>query len=329
MARSPYIPGAIVERPLLASAATDASALDRPENFIGRIVMPDTRTDEFSFTAPKYGADELEAVDDDTIGRGSDFKEVMLSEGFYDVEIGQHGRKIVITQNDIAKAERAKVHSTGGRDPVFDLKLRGTNVMMKQNDRHNELLIALLMTSAANYDASHVFPTLNTLTATNIRETILSASNLIEDDTGAPANAVFFGVSARTRAEQNPAFLDLLPESSVKVLTQATLRTILTLPETGTVMFPTARVRSKKNGATFPIWDNFIWVGRVVPDLDGINATFGRNWWKPDHRNGQRVYVNEVMKGVQENVEIGLCNWYMPAITDADYGVLIPTTPNP
>jgi hypothetical protein len=326
-----HLPGAAVPNNLLMRAAVSAASNDRPENFIGRIVAPDTQVDTFSFTAPKYNNEGLEADDSDLVGPGTDYHEIALSEGYYDESIGSHARKAVIYQEAIARAEEARNYANavgggGGRDQVFDLKARHTTAILQRIDRHNEVLIAALMTTAANYTLSHVFDEINVRTSAIIRETILAASTLIETDTGAPANAVFFGVGARTGAEQNATFLALLPENAPKVLTRDSLRAFLTLPETGTVMFPTARVKSKANGATRAIWDNFIWVGRVVADQDGLNETFARNYWKPDHRNRQRVYVNEISVGVQENVEIGAITHYKPAIVNKDYGVLIPTT---
>jgi len=323
---SSYIPGGIVPRPRLAAAAKDASTRDVPTNFVGPLVMPDTPTDEFAFEAPIYGADDLEAADDDTVGRGSDFKEVLISEGSYNVEIGEHGRKFKLTQLDIAKAQRARVNSPGVNPAAFDLELRGTNAATRRMMRHNELLIARLMTTEANYATTHVLDPLAAKTSALVREVIAEAAALVEEDAGAPANLVLIGVGARNSLTNNANFLTLLPEDAIKVLDIPTMTKLVSLAEGGQVMFPTSRVKDRATSVPYPLWNNHIWVGRVVPDLDGVNETFGRNWWKPDHRNGQRFYVNQVTLGVQENREIGVHTWYRPTITNRDFGVLIPTT---
>lgn len=319
-----YVPGAARPNPLLAAYALNAAEV--PENFVQPLLFPDSRVESFTFDAPTYGDEGLEAVDDDPAGSGTDFRETLISEGSYSVEIGAHGRKCSITQDDLQRAEIAKRLANGANDPVFNLKARRTTIMLEQNNRHNELLCALLMTDEDNYSETHVFDALPARTSASVREIIASASAVIEDDSGKPANAVVVGVGSRRSLEANTNFLSLLPENQIKVIDRETLRRLLSLPDNAPVLFPTARVKAKKGSATYPIWNNFIWVGRVIPDVDGVNATFGRNFWMPDHRNGQRVYVNEISLGVAENIEIGLKNYYRPVITGAKYGVLIPTT---
>lgn len=330
MLQSGYLPGAAVPQPMLARAAKSLAGY--PENFVGNLIMPDTRVESFQFVAPIHGDEGLEAVDDDTVGRQSDYLQILMSEGQYEASVGSHARKATIGQIDMMRAREAQRNAQanggggGGLGPVFDLQARFTTTLLQQNMRHNEVLVLSLVTSPANYSATHVFPTLNVRTSAVVRETIIEASNTIEDDTGQPANTVVFGVGARRGAEQNANMLNLLPEDAVRVLTRDTLRTILSLPDTGQVAFATARVKDTANGASRPIMDNFIWVGRVVAAEDGVNATFGRNYWRPDDRNNQRLYVNRYVWGVQENVDIGIINHYRPAITGKNYGVLIPTT---
>jgi hypothetical protein len=331
MPQSGYVPGAATYSPLLTRAAL--STAPRSESFVGGLIMPDTRVETFAATAPIYGNEELEAWDDDIVGRASDFLESLVSEGSYDFSIGSHGRKATIPQQDIAKALEAqrvaRAFGNGDASQVFDLKRRATNTMLLQNARHNELLILALTVSSANYSVSHVLGTLNVRTSAVVRETIIGASNLIEADTGEPANVVIFGVGARDGAQMNANLLTLLPDDAIKVLTRDALKTILGLPEGGQVAFATAKVKRKASSVPEPMMNNFIWVGRTVPAEDSVNATFGRNYWKPDHRNGQRIYVNEQTWGVQENVSIGVINHYQPQITGKDYGVLIPTVSTP
>jgi hypothetical protein len=43
-------------------------------------------------------------------------------------------------------------------------------------------------------------------------------------------------------------------------------------------------------------------------------------------QNGQRIYVNRLVVGNQENRHIGLLNFYRPVPEDFSQGVLIPVT---
>lgn len=317
-------------KPLLAAAAINAAA--RPESWVGRFIMPDTPTDDFVFEAPTYGNEVLEAADDDTIADRTDFKETFFTEGFYDVSIGAHGRKVVLGAIAIMKAERrravARLMGNTVSDPVWDLKVRAAALILAQIQRHNELLILLMATTAANYAGTHVLATLNVRTSTTVRETIMAASRLIEADSpaGLPANTVIFGAGATSGLEQNASILPLLPDNAPKIVTSAFLQDYVTLEAGGTFATANAMYKSTKKAAPIPMMNNFIWVGRTVPQQDAVNATFGRNYVMPHPKSGQDVYANEVTEGVSENVELGVQKLYRPLITEKAYGVLIPTT---
>lgn len=337
-----YVPGAAVPKPLLARAAMAAPPFPALE--VAQMIAPDTEVPSFQFTAPIYGNEGLEAADDDTIGRKSDFLEVTFSEGGYDASIGSHGRKATIGQLDLEKAEEAKeflgAMAGGGTvngDPVFDLKARVTTMLYQQNNLHNALLILLSAITPANYRASHVFDGVNTLNVRtgDVLETIQAASNLIEDDAGWPANKIVFGVGAIKGAQQNATLIGKLPDDSNSILTREGLRRMLAdsmdvqagdAANAIQIGFATMRVKDRAINATRPIMDNWIWVGRTVPEQDSVNATFMRNFWKKVRQNRQRVYVNEQVWGVQENITIGLKNHYRPGVTGKDFGVLIETT---
>lgn len=327
-----FMPGAAHETPLLGQMAV--AAVTPPETFIQPVVFPDTQVPDMDFRAPVYNDDNLVAVEDDTIGRDTRMLESFLSVGSYSAELGMHGRMAVIPQIDMGRAIRAKriAQALGnGGDPIFDLKLMHSTSMLAKNMRHNEVLACLLLKDPANYDASHKLvagDAVNVQTSALVRETLAGASNTVADDgNGNPANVVIVGVGAKRALEANTNFLALLPEDQTKVLTSADLIKILNLPDGSTVIFASARVKDREGGAAYPILDNWIWVGRVVPATDKINATFGRNFWTPDTRNNKRVYTNEIKEGIQETTKLGLFNSYRPVVTGKKYGFLIETVP--
>jgi hypothetical protein len=327
-----WMPGYAKETPLLGQMAV--AAVTPPETFIQPIVFPDTEVPDMDFRAPVYNDDNLVAVEDDTIGRDTRMLESLLSVGSYSAELGMHGRMAQIPQVDFDRAVRAKrVAQAMGRggDPVFDLKLMHSTSMYAKNLRHNELLACLLLKDPANYDASHkrvAGDAVNVQTSTIVREILAGASNTVSDDgNGNAANVVIVGVGAKRALEANTAFLDLLPENATKVLTREELTRILSLPDGSSVIFASARVKDKEGGDAYPIIDNWIWVGRVVPATDAVNATFGRNFWTPDTRNNRRVYTNEIKEGIQETTKLGLFNTYRPMVTGKSYGYLIETVP--
>lgn len=330
-----WMPGYAKETPLLGQMAQ--AAVTPPETFIQPIVFPDTEVPDMDFRAPKYNDDNLVAVEDDTIGRGTRMVESLLSVGSYSATLGMHGRMATIEHEDFARAERAKriAQALGnGGDPVFDLKLMHYTSMLAKNLRHNELLACLLLTDPTLYPTGHVHATglgdgvINVQTSTLVREILAGASETIQDDgNGSPANVVVVGVGAKRALERNANFLSLLPETQTKVLTREDLIKILSLPEGSSVIFASSRVKDREGGDAYPIIDNWIWVGRVVPATDRVNATFGRNFWTPDTRNKKRVYTNEIKVGIQETTQLGLFNFYRPDITGAQYGFLIQTVP--
>lgn len=334
-----FIAGAGVEKPILAQMATDAFVA--PDTFVQPIIFPDTETPSFEFTAPKYNDDNLIAVEDDTVGRDTRFLSEDLSVSFYSDELGMHGRMAEIPALDLMRAQHAKEIAAArgnGNDPVFDLKALHTNSMYAKNQRHNEVLAVQQLVKTTNYDASHLIlgagdAGLNVRTSALVRETIAEAAEIVQDDgNGLPANAIVLSKSAERGLLGNTNFLDLLPETATKVVTKEDVQRIASLPDGGVVVMSSARAKRSKASPPFYVmddWDDpdfgWIWIGRVVPATDRVNATFGRNYWTRDRRNNQRIYVKEMTLGPQETTVIVLVNYYRPVVTGKNFGVLIKT----
>jgi hypothetical protein len=345
MPPSTFIAGRPVERPLLASATERNVRV--PGNFIYPFIFPLTWVPDLTFEAPVHADDTLEAVDDDTIGRDTRMLEQWLTEGSYNEELGMHGRMARIPHLDLMKAARAQQialqRGATGSDVVFNLKLRLTTMMLARNDRHMELLASLLLLNTAKYSPTHVLGGVDGFDIENsllVRELIMQANNIVVDDgDGNPITDVVIGEGARIALERNTNIINLLPEDAMKVLTPLQLQDYVSPAATTSadttqqtkprVIFANARVKDKATAESYPIIDNWIWVGRNLPDDNGTNQTFGRTWWTHDEESStrQRVFINELRAGIQRNTEIGLTTYYKPGIPGAKFGVLIRTKP--
>lgn len=337
MPPSGYLPGAAAPAPMLSRFAQTAAV--PPENFVGNLVFPDAQVDSFYGLAPIIGNSDMEAWDDDTVGNKTDFNEIVLSEGEYEWELGAHARKAIIGVQQIMKAQHARQMARGGgnttADPVFDLEARFTRTLVAQNMRHNEILKIgqLLKTTpvvgsmSGNYPTSHVLPSIEIETTTVLRETLITASGLVEDAGFGPANAIIFGEGAIRGADLNPTMLDLLPPDAPRVITRDVLIPLLRLP-TGQaqVLFATAKYKKRAKDAPVPMMNDHIWVGRIPQAGSPDGDVFGRNYWHPCLQNGQRLYVNRLIVGNQENRHIGVLNFYRPVVENGALGVLIPVT---
>jgi hypothetical protein len=324
MPTSGYVPGAAQPAPMLTDFAIQAST--PPENFVGNLILPDAETASFMGKAPVRGNEELEVDDDDLIGNKTDFPEVMFSEGETSWELGMHGRKAIVGAVSIEKARQTARFNGAGGDPLYNLETRVTGLLTAQNMRRNELLRIRRILNTALYPADNVFDSIEIDTATDLRETLITASEVVEAAGQGPANLVVFGRGALRGADRNPSLLDLMPEDSPRVLTRGAISTLMRLPEdTSRVEFATAVYRTRPGETPKAMFDNWIWVGRVKAAPDG-KAAFGWNYWMPCMENGQRIYMNRILVGNQENRHIGLKNFYLPSDEDFSLGVLIPTT---
>lgn len=330
MTISGMVPGAAVRAPMLERFAKPA--LVPPENFVGNEIFPDVQVDSFLGLAPIRGNEELEAFDDDTIGLKTDFPEIMVSESSYEWELGYHGRKVIIGTVQKIKAEQARRMAIGGgsnANPAFDLEARLTQLLVKQNARHNEFLKIGQLVKEANYPADNVLDPIeiDTVTTASFLETLQTAGMLVEAAGKGPANTIVFGSGAWNGSLINANFADLLPDTAYKILTADTFVPILKLPQgNGRVLIATATYKTKKKGAITPMMNLHIWVGRTNPNPQGDGDGFGFNFWHPCQQNNQRIYVNRMVVGNAENIHIGIQNFYRPLVNDGAQGVLIPVT---
>lgn len=337
MPPSGYVPGAAVRAPLLERMAKPA--LIPPENFVGNIVFPDNRVDNFLNLAPISGNEVLEVADDDTIGLKSDFPEVMFSEDEYEFELGYHGRKAIIGQLQLIKARQARDMAVGSgntdANPQFDLESRVTNLLVAQSERRAEFLKIGQLLKTSNYPTGHVLPSIeiNTMTATAFLQTLTAAGSLVEAAGKGPANTIIFGDGAWSGAMTSEEFVSMLPDTAYKILTPSAFTPMLRIPEQSTTDTPGPRVliasatyKTKKKAAPIPMMDLFIWIGRVQPNPQGDGSGFGYNHWHPCIQNGQQIYVNRLVMGNAENIHIGVQRFFRPLVNDGKQGVLIPVT---
>ncbi len=340
MAVSGFIPGAAQPAPMLERFARPA--LVPPENFVGDQIFPDVQVDSFIGIAPIRGNEELEAYDDDTIGLKTDFPEIMISESEYEWELGYHVLKVIIGVLKMIKARQAQAMARGAgnatANPQFDLESRLTQLLVKQNVRHNEYLkIGQLLKvtpvvggMSGNYPTANILPSIeiDTIAAAGFTQSLATAAARVEAAGKGPANMIVFGNGAWDGALKNPAFVDLLPDTAYKIMTADAFRPILRLPEGAQpqVLIASATYKTKKKATPVPMMNLHIWVGRVNPNPQGDGDGFGFNYWHPCLQNGQRIYVNRMVVGNAENVHIGLQNFYRPLVNDGSQGVLIPVT---
>lgn len=332
------IPGRTEPRPMLSELAIES--LVPGDTPILSTVFPDKQVPATAFSAIKAPVgNRLLVVADDAIGRSTKMIEESMEISKYDGRIGWHGRQrtIPFLDTDRAEEERAMALAMGQEaDPLFDLEAANVADMQRKNMLHAEMLAGLALLDEDNYIASHRFSTvldggvLDVVNDPNVREVLFDANNAIVDDgVNLPATVTVIGVGARRGLQKNPAFLDLLPEDAIKRLTQNDLLQILEMPDGSKIVFPNLRVQMAPGAAPTPLLDNFIGVYRVAPDGDRSGATYGRNYWKADRRNNQRVYVNSQKVGVAEDLVLGLFNWYKIAVVNPALGVHIPTVSNP
>lgn len=317
-----YIPGAPQPAPMLSRFAQTAAT--PPENFVGNLVFPDTQTDTLLGKAAVRPNEELLVDDDDLIGAGTDYPEILLSESETEFELGLHGRKATIYAHDILKAQMAARMSDGGGDPAYNLETRATGILVAQNTRRNELLKMNALQNTALYPVANVFPSIVIDTADNVRESLIEMSEQVEAAGQGPANLIIFGRGALRGADRNANLLALLPADQPKVLTRSLIQTLMRMPEDASrVEFATAVYRQRPGGPDIAMFDMVIWVGRVKPAPDG-KAAFGWNYWVPE--NGKRFYMSRAVLGVQENREIGLRNYYKVSPEDMSLGCIRPVT---
>jgi len=319
-----YVNGAAQPAPMLSRFAITATT--PPENFMANLILPDAQTDTFLGKAPVRGNEELEVDDDDLIGNKTDFPQVMWSEGETAWELGMHGRRATIGALSIERARQAQRAAGSGGDPMYDLETRVTGILVAQNLRRTELLKWRVILDETIYPAENVLDPIEIDTTSILRETLITASEIVEAQGQGAANLILFGRGALRGADRNANLLDLLPETSPQVLTRGLIRTLTQLPEESTrVEFASSVYRSTPGGPLIPMMDNHIWVGRVKAAPDG-KAAFGWTYWMNCMENGKRVYMNRLLLGNQETRSIGLKNYYLPSPEDTSLGVLIPTT---
>lgn len=334
------IPGRIEPRPNLAALAMENILPDSTP--ILAAVFPDTRVPMFKYRAPKSVlGSRLLVVADDTIGRDTKMIEEDIEVSHYEGEIGMHGRQRTIPFLDIMRAQdEATIARAQGEDvdPMFDLEAFHTADMIRKNQLHNELLGGLEMLDQDNYPDTHkwgvaggvVTDPIDVVNEPNIRELLFDASAAIQDDgVNLPPTVTVIGVGARRGLQKNPAFLNLLPEDAIKRLTEDDLLQILEMPNGSRIVFPNIRVQYAAGAQPVPLIDNFIGVYRVVPATDRVNATWGRNFYRVDPRNNQRVYVNQQTVGVAETRVLGLFNWYRVQVVYPELGAMMITESNP
>ncbi len=337
MPPSGHIPGAAVHAPILEEMAKPA--LIPPENFVGNIVFPDHRVDHFYNLAPIPSNTELEAFDDDTIGLKTDFPQIEITESEYNFEMGYHGRKFQLGVLQMIKARQAQALSAGlgatGTNAQFDLESRFTNILVRQNGRHEEFLKIQQLIDEDNYPTDNVFDSveIDTITTAEFLATFAEAARLVEAAGKGPANTIIFGDGAWTGALKNENLTDLLPDTEYKILLPSAFLPTLRLPSKSTTDAPAAQVliasagyKKKAKSATIPMMDLFIWLGRAQKTPQGDGSGFGYNHWHPCYQNSKRLYINRLVYGHAETVSVGLQTFYRPLVNDGAQGVLIPIT---
>jgi len=307
-------------------------AANPPQNFIGNDIFPDERVDSFIGLAPIIANDAADAWDDDTVGNGTDFPEISITEKSYEFQLGMHARKAKITVVDQMKMRMAQALAVASgnqsADPQFGLEKRLTTAMTGQNVTHNEILKMRLLTDITTseekggYPAANIFDPLVIDTATDVHEVITAAAMKVNAAGKGPANYIAIGDTAYTGAMKNTSFKALMGDDQMKIVTDEIFIALLKQPrDQVTVKFNTASYL--KNGVSTSMFDRFIFVGRVGPSSTNKGNSFGFNYWHPCD-NGQRVKVTKITEGVEETIWIGLSNFYRPVRNNPALGVIIP-----
>jgi hypothetical protein len=310
-------------RPLVAAAAIDRSQV--PGDFVGQLIAPDFQVDSFDFDYPVFGNEALEAEDDDAVGNKGEFKEVKISEGTDSGNVFEHGRKALISRQEMQasnNADRMARQSGRAGSAQFNLRVRYAAVLRQQVLRRREIIIAKLATTSGNYDGSHVSPTLNVRTDADLREKVRVMSQTIVDDTGFEPNTAIVGRGARFGMEVNAAIQDFMADNAPKFVTLDFLKQYLGLAN---VYFGGALSKKTSKSAATPIWDNVIWIGYVDPTANGGGGTWARNFWMP-YEGGGRADTQEIVVGNERNTWLSYAEMYNPVIVGADFAALIPTT---
>jgi hypothetical protein len=147
------------------------------------------------------------------------------------------------------------------------------------------------------------------------------ASQHIADATGYWPNTGVVGRGAQFGLDLNPAVTDALPDNAAKFVTPEFLKSYIGLPNlyrASAVSKKTAKAKAK------PIWDNFIWLGYVNPQVNGGGPTAMRNFWMP-YEGGGRSDANELQIGVERVTWLSYAEQNTPRIVGQDYMFLIPT----
>lgn len=337
MPPSGYIPGAAVHAPMLEEMAKPA--LVPPQNFVGPLIFPDHKVDHFLNLAPMPSNEELVAFADDTIGLSTDFPQIEITEDEYSFEMGYHGRKFQLGVLQMIKAEQAAALSRGlggtGTNAQFDLESRFTNILVRQNERHKEFLRMKQLVKTANYASGNVLAPIeiNTITATAFLAWLADAAERVEAGGKGPANAIVFGAGAWKGALKNEPLRALLPDTAYQIMVPEAFLPVLQLPSQSTTNAPapavyiaTGTYKKTAKGASIPMLDFFIWLGRVNPAAQGDGAGFGYTHWHPCMQNKQQIYINRLVWGHAETVSVGLQTFYRPLVNDGAQGVLGPVT---
>jgi hypothetical protein len=332
MLPSPAVPGQALPAPLLEQYARPA--LIPPEDFVGSDIFPDAKVDSFYGIAPVPGNEELENIDtDDTVGRKTDFLEITFAADSYDFQLGMRARKVIIGAVDIEKARIQQLMAGGGTDALFDLESRGTNLIVAQHVRRNEFLKMRLLQTEGSYPEGHVLDPIeiDTISATNFVQNLTAAARRVGSAGRGPANYILFGDGAWNGAMGNGGFADLFPDTAYKIMSTEMFLPVLKLPDDANprvrIATATYKPKGKRRTAPVPMFNNFIWIGRVEPNPGETGGNgYGRGYWHPCMENGQRNYVNRLLVGNAETRHISVKGYDRPAVNDPKLGVLIPVT---